>query len=100
MKRNTKTVAKRKSRGPRTTVLYTMENMFSNVIASIYVLVNDKLSLSYTLKLLIKIARAQNDRAILKFYLLQVFLHGGDILMNILEDFKISQTNADKKEII
>ena len=54
----------------------TMINMFLNVIASISVLGNDIISLSYTSRLLIKIVRSQNDRAISEFYLLQVFSRG------------------------
>ena len=65
---HTKTVLKRKSRRPRTQMNLTMKNMFLNVIASRSVLVNDIISLSYTLRLLIKIVRPQNDRAISEFY--------------------------------
>ena len=65
---HTKTVGKRKSRRARTTILLTMINMFLNVIASISVLVNSRFNLSYTSRLLIKIVRLQNDRAISEFY--------------------------------
>ena len=51
----------------------TMINMFLNVIASISVLGNSRFNLSYTLGLLIKIARPQNDRAISEFYPNEVF---------------------------
>ena len=76
VKSNTKTVAKRKSRRPRTTVLLTMINMFFDVIASLIVLGNDIISLRYTLRLLIKIVRPQNDRAISEFYPHEVFPGG------------------------
>ena len=63
-----KTVAKRESRRTRTQILLTMISMFLNAIASISVLVNSIISLGYALKLLIKIVRLQNDRAISEFY--------------------------------
>ena len=71
-----KTVAKRESRRPRMQMHSTMINIFLNVSASGSVLVNDRLNLSYTLRLLIKIVKPQNDRAISEFYLLQVFFTG------------------------
>ena len=61
-----------------------MINMFLNVIASRSVLVKYIISLSHSLRLLIKIVRPQNDKEIPEFYLLQVF-QGGDLLMNILK---------------
>ena len=64
---------KRKSRRPRTQILLTMINMFLNVIASKGVLGNGITSLSYAARLLVTIARAQNDKVILELYLLQVF---------------------------
>ena len=76
MKSNIETVAKRKSRRPRTQVHLTMIKMFLNVIASVSVLGNSGFNLSYALRLLITIVRPQNDRAISEFYLLQVFSRG------------------------
>ncbi len=51
----------------------TMINMFLKVIASRSVLGNPIISLSYTPRLLIKIIRFQNDRAISEFYPHEVF---------------------------
>ncbi len=73
LKSNTKTIGKRKSRRPRTQMHLTMINMFLKVIASRSVLGNPIISLSYTPRLLIKIIRFQNDRAISEFYPHEVF---------------------------
>ena len=54
----------------------TMINMFLNVIASINVLGNPIISLSYTYRLLIKIVRPRNDRVISEFYPHEVFPRG------------------------
>ena len=94
---HTKTVGKEKSRLSRTTVLLTMINMFLNVIASRSVLVNSVISLSYTLRLLIKIVRPQNDRAISEFYPHEVF-PGGDILMKILKNSNFSEKKKRKEK--
>ena len=51
------------------------------------------------MRLLIKIVRSQNDRAISEFYLLQVF-YGGDILMKILKNFKTFEKMKIEKEIM
>ena len=61
-------VLKTKSRRPRTQILLTMRNMFLSVIAWRSVLGNSRFNLSYLLRLLIKVARPQNDRAISEFY--------------------------------
>ena len=65
---HTKTVAKRKSRRPRTTVLLTMKIMFLSVNASQSVLVKSKISLSYVLRLWMKKVRCQNANAGTEFY--------------------------------
>ena len=65
---HTKTIGKRKSRRPRATVFLTMIIFFLSVIASRSVLGNDRFILSYTLRLLIKIVRSKNDRAISEFF--------------------------------
>jgi hypothetical protein len=49
------------------------------------------------LRLLIKIVRPQNDRAISEFYPVQVF-HGGDILMNILKIYCFEKMKRTKNE--
>ena len=54
----------------------TMINMFLKMIASGSVLGNDRFNLSCTLRLLIKIVRPQNDRAISEFYPHDVFPGG------------------------
>ena len=101
VKSNTKTVAKRKSRRPRTTVLLTLINMFLNVIASRKCLGISIIPLENTLKLLIKIVRPQNDRAILEFYRSRIF-HGADILMKKLKIFNFwkneDQERNDKRK--
>ena len=76
VKSNTKTILKRKSMRPRTQMHLTMINMFLNAIASRSVLGNYIISLSYVSRLLIKIVRSQNDRAISEFYLVEVFSRG------------------------
>ena len=78
----------------------TMINMFLNVIASIIVLVNPIISLSYASRLLIKIVRLRNERAISEFYLVQVFFAREwyfDEIFEILQNF---QKNKIKREII
>ena len=84
---HTKTIGKRKSRRPRTPVLLTMKNMFSNAIASGSVLGNDKLYLSYILRLWIEIVKAWYAQEILEFYLVEVFLEV-EISMKNLKIFK------------
>ena len=64
---NTKTVAKRKSREPRTQMHLTMKNMFLNVIASQSMRWNSIISLSYVLRLWMEVVRSQNARAISEF---------------------------------
>ena len=54
----------------------TMINMFLKVIALRSVLGNSRFNLSYVLRLLIKIVRLQNDRAISEFYPHEVFSGG------------------------
>ena len=56
--------------------LVAMINMFLNVIASRSVLGNARFNSRCPFRLLIKIVRPQNDRAISEIYLVQVFLRG------------------------
>ena len=71
----------------------TMINMFLNVIASGKCLLISIIPFKNILKLLIKIIRPQNDRAISEFYRFWIF-HGGDILMKILKNFKILEKKS------
>ena len=69
-----KTVAKRKSRRPRTTVLLTMKITFMRGIVSGSVLWSPRISLSHVLRLWVE--RSQNVRAISEFYPHEIFHEG------------------------
>ena len=58
---HTKTLGKRKSRRPRTQVLLTMKNMFSNVIALLTCLLISIIPLKKVLKFIYMVVKDEND---------------------------------------
>ena len=104
MKSNTKTIGKRKSRRPRTTVLLTMINMFLGVIGSRTVLGSLGFVMYHTSRIRVEVSKLQIDRAISEFHRSRIF-HGGDILMKILifstfsKKIKIEKESMKEKEV-
>ena len=92
---HTKTVAKRKSREPRTQMHLTMKLMFLSVNASQSMPWSLGRSLSYVLRLRMEIVRPKNTRAISEFYPVEIFHEGA-----IFETLFLKKSKKLKKWIL